>query len=183
MVSCGGGIEMIEAVKVHYLDASVLVKLYVDDENEKEGRGIIRNYFNNKTSFCTTSLCFAETLGVLKNKFKNSRREEYMQACKKLVTAVWGRKIEIDEVPIAKHGSFDEKVKQIDFFKEAERLVGDYKIDFTDAFQVVTILRGKYSVLAGESRSILITADKGLSEAARGEGARVWNILTEPEPT
>lgn len=173
-----------EAVKVCYLDASALIKLFVDEN----GSNVLRDYFNKHANFCTTSVCFIEALGVLKGKYFNKTKDEkyteYFNKCRDLVIRGWGGRIEIEEVRITKHDSFDERVKQLDFFKEAERLVEKYKIDFVDALQLVTILRGKYSFFSKGSKSILITADKDLAKAAIKENVRVWNILDgEIEPS
>jgi hypothetical protein len=69
-----------------------------------------------------------------------------------------------------------------DVVSEASRLIQTYKIDFLDCFQIVTILRGEFRHLCAESKSILITADRGLAKAARAEGARVWECTSEPAP-
>lgn len=173
-----------EAVRVCYLDASALIKLFVDEDGSK----ILRDYFNKHANFCTTSLCFIEALGVFKGKYFNKTEDEkyteYLKKCRDLVIGGWGGKIEIEEVRITKDDSWDERLKQLDFFKEAERLVEKYKIDFVDALQLLTILRGKYSFFIEGSKSILITADKDLAKAAIEENVRVWNILDgKIEPT
>jgi hypothetical protein len=41
---------------------------------------------------------------------------------------------------------------------------------------------GFASAALGQSKPILITADKKLAKAARVEGLRVWDVLNEPEP-
>lgn len=159
------------SVKAHYLDASALIKLLIDIKEEEGGRESLRTYFNANTGFHTTSLCFAEAFGVLKVKYfykKEIRQEEYLKAVENLI---WG-KIEIDDVPI----------RQFEVFTEAKRLVSQYQIDLSDAMQIVTIMKGKYSVLCDRSKSILITADKLLAKAAREEGVRVWDCLTELGP-
>ena len=65
---------------------------------------------------------------------------------------------------------------------EADRLIKQYNLDFTDCIQIVTVLHGQYSILIGDSQSILITADRDLAKAARSEGARVWECTSEPWP-
>ena len=59
-----------EWVKFHYLDASALIKLVVDEGD----CGPFRSFFNSNTNFCTTPLCLAEALGSLKRKW--TRRTE-----------------------------------------------------------------------------------------------------------
>ena len=44
----------------------------------------------------------------------------------------------------------------------------------------MTILHGQFRQLGPPSKSILITADRGLALAARAEGARVWECTSEP---
>ena len=64
---------------------------------------------------------------------------------------------------------------------EAEKIVKTHKIDFLDAFQIVTIIQGKFRVFGSES-TILITADSGLAKAARAKNVRVWDCTSEPAP-
>ncbi|MDA2925484.1 hypothetical protein MYX65_12700 [Acidobacteria bacterium AH-259-L09] len=54
-----------EWVRTHYLDASALVKLVVNEGD----CGPIRQFFNSDTNFCATLLCLAEALGTLKRKW------------------------------------------------------------------------------------------------------------------
>ena len=49
-------------IKVKYLDASALVKLYLDEE----GSNYFRDYFYKNTNFCTVQMTFYEALNVLK---------------------------------------------------------------------------------------------------------------------
>jgi len=55
-------------------------------------------------------------------------------------------------------------------------------LDLSDAFQILSVKQGFYSVLDGDSKTILITGDKKLSKAAKKEGLRVWYFLGEPVP-
>ncbi len=54
----------VEGVKAHYLDASALIMLVVDEGDCDP----IRRFFASNTNFWTTPLCLAEALGVLKRK-------------------------------------------------------------------------------------------------------------------
>lgn len=81
------------AVKIHYLDASATVKLFV----EEDGSDILRNYFNDRSVFQTISLCFAEALGALKVKNrKNLSGEPYLSASEELYISAYGHAIQID---------------------------------------------------------------------------------------
>jgi predicted nucleic acid-binding protein len=166
-----GKLPFEDSAKAHYLDASALIKILIDHAAEQDGRERLLQYFNSETSFFTTSLCFSEALGIIKVKYwgkKEITEQDYLNAFKKLL---WG-KINIEDVPIASH----------DIFKETIRLVECYKIDITDAMQIVTVMKGRFSVLTEYSATILITGDKGLANAARKEGVRVWNFIRESYP-
>jgi hypothetical protein len=53
------------AVKVHYFDASALVKLVADDIDEAPGRDVLRKYFRQHAHpGYTTSFCIAEAFGA-----------------------------------------------------------------------------------------------------------------------
>jgi predicted nucleic acid-binding protein len=154
------------AVKAHYLDASALVKLVADDPDDEPGRTVIREYYQKHSSFMTTSHCVSEALSIFKVKFlyrKQIAQDDYVSCIRTFVKNIVGGKLEVDEMPILSPK----------LLSEAEVLIKKHNLDFIDCVQVVTILHGKYSVLSGDSKSVLITADKGLAKAARAEGARV----------
>jgi hypothetical protein len=56
------------------------------------------------------------------------------------------------------------------------------KIDFIDALQIVDILEGPFKIFSGPSRTLLITMDNKLRDAARAEGVDVWFPADEVEP-
>jgi len=162
------------AVKVHYFDASALVKLVADDQDEEPGRDTLRRYYNEHARpVYTTSFCVAEAFGAFKRKFqrKGISEEQYLVYVRNFIRVI-GNTFRIDEVPIL--------LPLVT--SEVERLVAQYKIDFVDCFQIVTIMQGQFRVLVGESQSILITADRDLAKAARAEGARVWECTSEVAP-
>ncbi len=163
------------AIKVHYFDASALVKLVADDVDEEPGRSALRKYHREHAHpGYTTSFCIAETFGAFKLKFlrKKISEKEYLAYVRNFIR-VTGNTFQVDEVPILSPV----------VSSEAERLVARYKIDFVDCFQIVTIMRGRFRIFVGESQSILVTADHELAKAARSEGARVWECTIEPAPT
>ena len=167
-----------KTVKVYYLDASALVKLFIDEN----GSETLRKHVKKSVNFCATSFCLGEALGVMKrdyfNKPKANNYKKYLQKCRGLMVGGLGGKIEVEEMCITKGYHF------VKWIEEAEAFVGKYKIDFVDALQLVTLLRGQYAHFAGGSKSILITADEGLAKAATGENVRVWDILKDKtEPT
>jgi predicted nucleic acid-binding protein len=101
---------------------SALVKLFV---NEK-GSDIVREYFKKHTIFYTTSLCFAETLGVLKSKSlkKEISQSQYFCACDELISHIAGETIGIDEIKIANSETYS----------EVEAIASKYNLDVADAF-------------------------------------------------
>ncbi len=157
-----------EWAKVHYLDASALLKLVIDEGD----CGPVRRFFNSNTNFCTTPLCLAEAIGVLKRKWEGGQIEadEYFAATRALI--INANRIELDDVglvDLSVHAQVEAKAKQ-------------HSLDLSDSLQLITILHGRYSVLGPNSASVLITADDGLAKAASLEGIRVWNCRTSQEP-
>lgn len=159
-----------DSLRTHYLDASAIVKLLVVEE----GSDKVRAYFGQHSVFYATSLCFAETLGVLKNKFlrKQLNQEQYLSASDDLMAYLRGRNIEIDDIDISRSPTFD----------EVEQLVKSHSLDISDAYQLVTLRRGCLARLNIDVQPILVTADNALAVAARSEGLRVWDCLRESEP-
>jgi len=158
-------------IRTNCLDASAIVKLLIAEA----GSDKLRKYFTKQTCFYTTSLCFAEALGVLKAKHLRCEitQEEYLDTCYQLLSYVHPDNIGIDiiEIEIKKRVAFD----------DVENLVKKYSIDVSDAFQIYT-LKEVFSNFAGDSAPILITADRGLATAAENEGLRVWNCIEDPSP-
>jgi predicted nucleic acid-binding protein len=162
------------AVKVHYFDASALVKLVADYQDEEPGRKTLRRYYHEHSRpFYKTSFCVAEAFGAFKRKFQRKRisEEQYLIYVRNFIRVI-GNTFRIDEVPIL--------LPLVT--SEVERLVAKYQIDFVDCFQIVTLMQGHFKVLVGESQSILITADRELAKAARAEGVRVWECTSEAAP-
>jgi predicted nucleic acid-binding protein len=162
------------AIKVHYFDASALVKLVADDADEEPGREVLRKYHRQHAHpGYTTSFCIAEAFGALKSKFLRHKisRAQYLKFVRDLIR-VTGNTFQIDELPI-----LDPMVG-----REFERLAAKYSINFVDCLQIVTVEKGKFRIFEGPSKTILITADHDLAKAARAEGARVWECSSEDPP-
>ena len=158
-------------IKAHFLDTSALVKLVVDEDCSEK----VRSYFNSETVFKTTSLCFAEALGVLKAmRFRRKKISEpkYLSASEQLVGYIRTGKISVEEVDIT----------QRDIYDEVERISEKYQIDLVDAFQIVTLKKGFLSICGDDSKSMLITSDSELAKAAKKENLCVWNCIKENCP-
>ena len=65
---------------------------------------------------------------------------------------------------------------------EVLRLTEKHGLDVSDAFQLHSVKAGYFSHLVNRSKTLLVTADVALAEAARAEDILVWNVLSEPEP-
>ncbi len=159
----------------HYLDASALVRLIADDPDEMPGRVALQRYYWNHPNMYATSYCVVEALSAFKLKFKRHKiiEDQYVKFVEDFIRTVVGANLMIDEVSIL--------LPRI--ISEAQRLIRRHRIDFIDSIQIVTILHGRFSPLDEDPKSILITADLDLAKAARAEGARVWEIGSEPAPT
>ena len=167
-------------VRIHYLDASAIVKLVLNESGSAE----LRQYFANESNFSATSLCFAEALGVLKVK-RFYRRcmtdEEYFAGCDELMAYVADGAIEIEDIEIKERSVFDEVEKLTR--KHNEGKPKDKTIDMSDAFQIVSVKRNYFSRFPNtDSKPILIIGDQALVNAALSERLRVWNCMNEPPP-
>lgn len=165
---------MMDVVRTHLLDATALISMALKETYTDR----LLNYISKCSVLWTTSLCFAEALRVLKRK-RNSKtptdkitEQEYFMAVEELLGLCRNGSISFEDVDYAKY----------DCFVEAESMVKKHEIDFVDAFQIVTIKKGLARFLAGESQTMLITADSGLAEAARRECIRVWCFSEEELP-
>lgn len=167
-------------IRIHYLDASAIVKLVLNEKGSAE----LRQYFGQESNFTTTSLCFAEALGVLKVKRFNQKcitDEDYFSGCDELMAYVADDTIEIEDIKIKDRGVFDEVETLVR--KHNEGKPKDQTIDISDAFQIVLVKRNYFSRFENsDSKPILITGDRSLADAARSEGLRVWNCVDEPPP-
>lgn len=161
-----------QVLRPHYLDASVLVKLVVDEKYSDRVRKYI--FFNPICSWrICTSYCFAEALGVLKRKnYKEELSNKgYLAASRQLIRLVSQETLEIQEWDFS----------SLNAFAEAERMVKAYKIDFLDAFQIISV-RESWSQLAKKSQPTLATADRGLAKAAEKEGIEFWYCRETNQP-
>ena len=159
-----------DSQRVHYLDASVLVKIAL----KETGSEAIEKYMaaERTSTFYATSLSFAEALGGLKSKYSHKEidQETYFKAGDILKGHV-GDRIVLADVDIS----------ESEIFWEVEKTAKVYGLDIVDAYQIVTIKKDLFSRVS-EAQPILVTADSGLAEAGRKEGLKVWDCLKEQAP-
>ncbi|EGR0622233.1 type II toxin-antitoxin system VapC family toxin [Vibrio parahaemolyticus] len=153
-----------EHLKVHLLDASALIKLFLSER----GSDSFRKYFADNTVFWTTSFCVSEVLGVFKRNYlkKIISKEDYLAHSEDLMAYLRQEVIMQEHIDITDRNTF----------QQVELLVGKYQIDVVDAYQL-TALRSK--LLCAEVSAILVTADVALYNAAVSEGIEAVNILGE----
>ena len=160
-----------EAVRADFFDASALVKVYSDEP----GSDVVCEYFRNSATKYTTPYCFYEALNVLKGKWKFKSKmtiDQYFEAAFQL--AAW-------------YGESSSHIADLDFtdpatFGEAKQMAKRHCLDLSDAFQILSVRKGFFSGLANESSTVLVTSDKGLADAAKMEGLRVWHTMLERAP-
>jgi predicted nucleic acid-binding protein len=159
------------SARADFFDASALVKVVTTEP----GSDVVREYFYSRPTKYTTSFCFYEALNVLKGKWKYRNEltvDEYYEAARHLTA--W-------------HGAWSKEVNDPDFsdpiiFADTRRLTERFQLDLSDAFQIMSVKYGYFSVLVNDSATVLVTADNELAAAAKSEGLRVWNVLLEPPP-
>ena len=160
------------AARADFFDASALAKVYSDEPCSD----VARDYFRSRATKYTTPFCFYEAMNVLKGKWKHKGQltiDQYLEAAFRLTA--W-------------YGASSSKVYDLNFtepntFAEAKGIAERNRLDLSDAFQILSVKKGYFSVLVNESSTVLVTADKELAEAAKAEGLRAWNLMLEPAPT
>ena len=152
-------------------DASALVKLHVDEEGTEN----VRAYFNSEATKYTTQFCFYEALGVLKVKWKyrsELSKKDYLEAAFKLASWYSASSRSIEDIDI----------NSPEVFGEAKKLVDKTGLDLSDVLQILSVKNGYFSHMVGDSKTILVTADKDLASVAREQGIRSWYFIDEPAP-
>jgi predicted nucleic acid-binding protein len=155
------------AGRADFFDASALVKIYVAEDGHEK----VRTHFHNSPTKYTTPFCFYETLSVLKGKWgrKELDRNQYLDAAFRL--SAW--------YAASSSQIIDLNFTNPDLLQSARSLVEVHNIDLSDAFQILSVKHGYFSRLINNSRTLLVTADKGLVSAARSQGLKVWSVLEE----
>jgi predicted nucleic acid-binding protein len=156
--------------RADFFDASALVKVYTDEP----ASATVREYWRMSATKYTTPFCFYEAMNVLKSKWKYKSQltlPQYLDAAFQMTA--W-------------YGASSARINDLDFadpltFADTRALAERNGLDLSDAFQIMSVKRGYFSVLINDSATVLVTADSSLAAAARNEGLqRVWNLMLEP---
>jgi len=156
-----------------YLDASAAVKWFVPEECSAR----LEEFMNGESNahLHITEFAFYETLSVLKRKLERGElnRERYFNAIAELTGSVEEEDIDIDST--FRPDSFRH-------FADIYELAHKHSLDWSDALQIYTVLKGKWAGSRNECTTLFVTADGGLAGAARQEGLRVWDLMKEDRP-
>src|SRR5262249_42925112 len=132
---------------------------------------------NYTAAFKTTSLCFAEALGVLKSKYVNRRRTDHIDEDTYLTAADELRAyVKNDPIELVDVGINDSAV-----FSEVEEIARRYSLDVSDVYKIIKIKNAHFKI-SPKAHQTLIPADTGLAKAARAEKLRVWDCITKKAP-
>lgn len=149
-------------------DASALVKVFTSEHDNDA----VREYFQHHSpTKYTTPFCFYETMNVLKSKWlyqKQLTQAQYNDAAWKLMA--WFE-------PLTKFPDLD--IGNALVFAEVRKVSEKYNLDWSDAFQIVSVRDGFFARLVNDSQTLLVTADRRLAEVARAEKLRAWNCVEE----
>jgi predicted nucleic acid-binding protein len=154
----------------HFWDASAAVKLVLNEDGCEK----VRSYFATKRGgHSITDVCLVEALSVLKRNKKKLGQSSYLGRCFMLISYIRNGRMNLVETELQK----------IAIWNETERIAKNYdNLDVSDALQIVTIQTHITKNFVGESKTILITADFELAEAAKNEGLRAWYCISENAP-
>ena len=165
---------MMPRARANFFDASALVKVY----SRESGSKVVRDYFLRRApARYTTPFCFYEALNILKSKWKYQGKmseTQYHKAASDLV--IWYSRARVTR------NLNDVDLTAPDVLRVVQGVAQKHSLDLSDALQIVSVKFGPLSHLVNESQTVLVTADRGLAYAARAEGLRAWDVLTEPEP-
>lgn len=151
-----------------FIDTSAMLKLLLPEN----GSSNMKRYFKDFNNFSTISLCFAETISMLKVKYfyrDEITQKKYYQAIKLFQIYCHDKNVKIHEVDISPPAVFSKVVALMNKYKPT--------IDFIDSFQIY-FLKDKLPL----GRAQLITADGHLAAAAKSEKLKVWNCMEDPIP-
>jgi len=159
-------------LRANLFDASALVKVFSNEYGSDEIKTFFHNFSPTKY---TTPFCLYEALNGLKSKWMHrSELTEAQYTDRSLHLVAWYRDCD-------HHGKDIELTDPSVIARVVDR-VSRAAIDISDAFQIESLKSGYFSAMSRQSATLLITADKRLSQVARDEGLKSWHFPSEPFP-
>jgi predicted nucleic acid-binding protein len=155
--------DKMEILKAYYLDASALIKIFIQEKRSD----IVHNLISAKSQIYTTTLCVTEALRVFKRvhllKKNPADIEKYTTCCLDLISMITNENIQIDDQPIFDRETYD----------KTEQLIRAHKLDLSDMLQILSV-KASFPKRIG-METILITDDEDLFCAAKSENIQsVW---------
>lgn len=164
-------------IRAVFLDASALLAWILHPDKPEPGGKPLSEYLRcpEHRSYSNSS-CLTEVLVRLKWMRHHCEITDagYFMKANLLHTRIHHKTLKISEFNYWTKGVSD---KAFELVKKYQN-----KIDYIDAVQIVDVLEGPYKNFAGPSRTLLITKDKKLRDAARAEGVEVWFPAEEVAP-
>lgn len=164
-------------IRYVFLDASALITWLLYPDKPESGGKRLSEYLNRPERLgYSNGSCLTEVLARLKwmRHYKEITDDGYCMRINLLKMRIEHKTLHISE--------FNYWEKQ--YTDRALQLTKNHqnKIDFIDALQIVDILEGPFKDFTGPSRTLLITTDIKLRDAAKAEGLDVWFPADEIEP-
>ncbi len=158
----------------HYLDASVASKIFTKEDRWRVIDTYVRE--NDNYHFWITEFVYYEILNVLKQQWQRNQisLDRYHSGIYELNSCIDEGLIQIDD---------DVDVKDLKHHLTIREIVNVYKIDYSDALQLITVLEGRWKNSVYECKTVFVSADSDLVEAARSLKMRVWHFGKEKPPT
>jgi predicted nucleic acid-binding protein len=166
-----------EYMRKVFLDASALITWLLYPDKPEPGGERLSKYLNRPgRQRYSNEPCLTEVLARLKwmRHYNEITDDGYFMRINLLKM-----RIEHKTLHISKFNYWEKK-----YTDRALQLTKNHqnKIDFIDALQIVDILEGPFKTFSGPSRTLLITMDNELRNAAKAEGVDVWSPADEIEP-
>ena len=159
------------ALSATCFDASALIKVFT---KEHDGEAVRAHFRERSPTKYTTPFCFFESMNALKSKWLYQRQltqDQYNDAAWHLMA--WFE-------PLTKYEDLD--IGSPVVFSKVRAVATKHSLDWSDAFQIVSVRDGFFAHLVNDSQTLLVTADAKLAEAARAENLKVWNCIKESSP-
>ncbi len=166
-----------DCIRKVFLDASALLAWILYPDKVEPGGERISEYLKRpEHQRYSNELCLTEVLSRLKwmRHYKQITDPGYFMQVNLLMRRIDHQTLYVSDFNYWKKEFSD---KALELVRKHQN-----KIDFIDAMQIVDVLYGPYRIFAGPSRTLLITMDGKLRDAAKAEEVEVWFPPDETDP-